>query len=293
MRKKYSQFITRRESIRAATLGLSLQTVKGDDSPPGYPEPTSSIPPRLPEAMTGSQFADSISQMSGEERENSILRELLEGNLPPFLRKFVPVTFRYRYSRERTVSATVFVMPEYLAVGTNNNFLRVPMNFPAALTVAERFGCLLPTRKIVDSIYAQSPCRFIPEPLPPGPRMSSTEYYRLHNKMIDRQSQARNFPLSALVSGHKKDVVLSNHLSTKPNRIAIYGWHRAASVPIQPLSTVHGAGYADYSHGIRLIGRVAIIEGKLRSVHDILRDSELSNLLSDEGAIRLSFLAGV
>ena len=82
--------------------------------------------------------------------------------------------------------------------------------------------------------------------------------------MIDQQSQARDFPLGALVSGHKKDVVLTNRLITHPGQIAIYGWHRGIGEPIQPLSTVHGAGYADYSHGIRLVSQMAMIDGKLR-----------------------------
>ena len=84
--------------------------------------------------------------------------------------------------------------------------------------------------------------------------MTSTEYYRTHNTMIEKQSQTRLASrLGALVSGHKKDVVLTNRLITHPGQIAIYGWHRAKATPIQPLSTVHGAGYADYSHGIRLV----------------------------------------
>ena len=49
------------------------------------------IPPRPLQALTGSQFADSISMLDGRQRERAILRELLEGNLPSFLRRLVPV----------------------------------------------------------------------------------------------------------------------------------------------------------------------------------------------------------
>jgi hypothetical protein len=49
---------------------------------------------------------------------------------------------------------------------------------------------------------------------------------------------------------------------------------------------VHRAGYADYSHGIRLVSQKAIVDGKVRSVYDILRDPLLARVLSDEGAIR-------
>ena len=179
-------------------------------------------------------------------------------------------------------------MPEYLAIGSDDDFLRIPMNLHTAVAVANRFGFVLPTRKMVDAIYDQSACHFTPQPLPAGPQMTSTEYYRMHNAMIEKQSQARGFPLGALVSGHKKDVVLTNRLITHPGQIAIYGWHRAKGAPIQPLSTVHGAGYADYSHGIRLVAKMAMIDGKLRSVSDILQDSKLARVLSDEGPIRLA-----
>jgi hypothetical protein len=117
--------------------------------------------------------------------------------------------------------------------------------------------------------------------------MRSTEYYQIHNEMIEKQSRAHGVRLGTLVSGHKKDVVITNRLAKRPGQIAIYGWHRATGAPIQPLSTVHGAGYADYSHGIRLISETAIIDGKLRSMYDILQDSLLANVLSDEGAIRI------
>jgi hypothetical protein len=226
--------------------------------------------------------------MNRQERERSILGQLMEGNLPSFLRKLVPVKLSYEVARGKTLLATIFVMPEYLAIGSDSDFLRIPMNFHTATAIADRLGFVLPTRKIVDAIYDQSAGRFTPQPLPAGPQMTSTEYYRKHNAMIDQQSRTRGFPLGELVAGHKKDVVLTNHLRYRPDRIAIYGWHRAVGQPIQPLSTVHGANYADYSHGIRLVGKMAMIEGRLRSVYDILQDSLLASVLSDEGAIHLS-----
>jgi hypothetical protein len=122
--------------------------------------------------------------------------------------------------------------------------------------------------------------------------MRSTDYYRTHNEMIDTQARTRGIPLGPLVSGHKKDVVVTNLLARTQGRIAIYGWHRPNGAPIQPLSTVHGVCYADYSHGIRLVSKVAIEEGMARSVREILRDSVLANTLSDEGAIRPVLLAG-
>lgn len=224
--------------------------------------------------------------MDENERENAIESELLKGNLPRFLRKLVPVKLRSELSSGRSLTATIFVMPDYLAIGSDDDFLRVPMNLHTAIAIADRFGFILPTKKMVDAIYLQSGFHFIPQPLPAGPQMRSTEYYWTHNQMIQEQVQALGVPLGTLVSGDKKDIVITNLLAKNAGKIAIYGWHRGPGDPIQPLSTYHGANYADYSHGVRLVGAMALINGELRSVYDILQNSSTARVLSDEGPIR-------
>lgn len=243
------------------------------------------IPSRPAQALTGSQFAQSILQMDSLQRELVIRDEILNGNIPDFLRKLVPVTLRYAVPGGRPISATIFVTPDYLSIGSDSDFLRIPMNLYTAESVARSFGFILPTKKMVDAIYAQSPHHLVPQPMPAGPQMRSTEYYRTHNQMIQEQVQIRGIPSGELISGHKKDVVVTNLLARNEGRIAIYGWHRGLGDPIQPLSTVHGARYADYSHGIRLISDIVFVDGKRQSVYDLLRDPRLANVLSSEGPI--------
>jgi hypothetical protein len=181
--------------------------------------------------------------------------------------------------------ATICVMPDYLAIGDDRDFLRMPMNLHTAAEVADQLGFTLPTRKMVDAIYQQSEVHLRPQPMRPGPEMSSTAYYVRHNRSVGEQISALNAPLGALISGNKKDVVLTNRLAERPGRIAIYGWHQPGGKPIQPLSTVHGASYADYSHGIRLVSATAYIDGKAISIRRLLKDPKLANLLSDEGPL--------
>ena len=104
--------------------------------------------------------------------------------------------------------------------------MRIPVNLYTATAIVARFGFVLPTKRIVDAVYDQSSCHFNPQPMPPAPQMRSTEYYRIHNEMIEVQSRARGIPVGELVSGDKKDVVIANLSASKPDRIAIYGWHR-------------------------------------------------------------------
>ena len=246
---------------------------------------TAKIPVRRHEAMTGSAFVEHVAGMTGAQREQAVVRQLLRGNIPGFLRKLKPVHLQCRTGDGTRLEATIFVMPDYLAIGSNQDFIRFPMNHFSATTVARRFGFILPTRKMVDAIYAQADFRLRPKPMKPGPQMSSTGYYRTHNLGINRQCQAQGIVYGELLSGHKKDVVLTNRLSCDPKRVAIYGWHRREGAPIQPLSTVHGAAYADYSHGTRLISDRVVLNGRIHSVYDILKNPALVNVLSDEGCI--------
>ncbi len=292
---KKSSKHTRRHGIKAALSMLSgglLNEAALKAAAAHVPALTSSIPVAPEDALTGTQFARAVSNVDRQEREELILDQLLKGNLPCFLRKLLPVKLDRRGPNGKIQTAAIFVMPEYLAIGEDRDFLRIPMNLHTAVAVASHFGFLLPTRKMVDAIYDQSAFHLTPQPLPAGPRMTSTEYYRMHNAMIDEQFKTRRFRLGALVSGHKKDVVVTNRLISHRGQIAIYGWHRDVGDPIQPLSTVHGAGYADYSHGIRLIGRMALVDGKLVSVSELLLDPEFARVLSDEGTISLQSALG-
>jgi hypothetical protein len=114
--------------------------------------------------------------------------------------------------------------------------------------------------------------------------MRSNLYLSEHQHRIDEQRSG--LPLGELISGHKKDLVLSNRLRQTPGRVAIYGWHWAPGHPIQPLSTVHGAQYVDYSHGVRLVSATVVVGGQPRSIYDALQDSRVASILSREGVTR-------
>ena len=83
--------------------------------------------------------------------------------------------------------------------------------------------------------------------------------------------------------------MITNRLKEKPNKVAIYGWHQLDAKPIQPLYLGHADYYVDYSHGIRLVKETMTVDGKPRKVEDVLRDPEMSKLLSDEGSIDATY----
>ena len=67
--------------------------------------PAAEIPSRPAWARTGSQFAQFILHMDSLQRELVIRDEILNGNIPDFLRKLVPVKLRYTAPGGRTISA--------------------------------------------------------------------------------------------------------------------------------------------------------------------------------------------
>jgi hypothetical protein len=242
------------------------------------------IPRRPAGARGGSAVMARVGNGSGSARDNAIVAEAENGNIPDFMRDLQPVRFSGLVGGRRA-EITICVTPDYLAIGSDADHVRVPLGMPAALRVAESFGMMLPTTRMVDAIYAQAGLRLSPRPMPAGPQMRSTDYFMRHDATVDAQFARAGGHDGVLVAGHKKDVVLANRLSRAPGRVAIYGWHRGKGDPIQPLSTVHGAFYADYSHGIRLVSRTAYLNGRATDLTSLLTDSRYAGILNDDGPI--------
>jgi hypothetical protein len=245
-------------------------------------QPTPAIPTRPADAVGGKAFFKRLEKLGREEREEAIAIEIIRGNFPDFLRSFKRITLTSKDASERQLSASVEVMPDYLAIGSDDDFIRMPMNPRAACRIAEAFGCSLPTRKIVDAIYANAAVKLEPRPLTEAREAIAT--FVRHHQIIEEQRAGSR--LGELVSGIKKDLVLSNRLEEKPNRVAIYGWHKLDGKPIQPLNVSHIRWYVDYSHGVRLIKRRIEIDGQPRDLWRVLFSEKWSPLFSDEGPLR-------
>ncbi|SIO03552.1 hypothetical protein SAMN05444722_0188 [Rhodovulum sp. ES.010] len=267
-------------ATRLATFPASLAATGPVESCPV--RLAAGMPRRPAGAASGSALAARMSGLGGSDRDRLIARELLAGNMPDFLRRLTPVTIAGPLPNGRRAEVTICVTPDYLALGSDGDFLRVPMGLPAAARIADRFGFLLPTTRMVDAIYAEAPRRLAPRPMTPGAQMTSTRYFWQHNRTVEGQTGGR---AGLLTAGQKKDLVLTNRLRRAPGRVAIYGWHRPNGEPIQPLSTVHGAAYADYSHGVRLVSRTAFVNGRAVPLEDLLADRAYGELISGEGPI--------
>jgi hypothetical protein len=245
------------------------------------------LPQRAPSAPDGTQFSSMIIPLSRQEREEEIFRQVSGGNVPEFLRTLVPVTVI------DTIDGTVyslhyFVTPDYLSLGSDSDHVSMPMTPLLAQRIADLTGCILPTTKMVDQIYAAAEVKLPPQPIPPDADMDKMPRFIQHNDSVRslRRPLLGTFPLGALVGGTKKDVVIDRKIHSQlktrvPKPVVIYGWHRLNGVPIQPAYNGHGETYADYSHGIRLVHRMAFINGAEIALTDLLRDARFAMMISD------------
>jgi hypothetical protein len=243
------------------------------------------IPTRPAGALGGRDFAEQLRGLSDDERESRIQHELVIGNIPDFLRRLVPVRMQQPMANAEPVDLVVCAAPDYLAIGSNSDFLLIPMRLGTALSAAGQYGFTLPTPRMVDAIYAQAAVHFVPQPLPASDQMRSTDYIRHHNDMISAQRSELGATAGSLSAGHKKDLVITNRLWAHLDRVAIYGWHLIKGEPIQGLSTIHGWRYADYSHGVRLISTQVFVDGVPKSIFDVMKIPRLAGALSGEGVM--------
>ena len=230
-------------------------------------------------SLTGNEFYHQAFAMKWKERDSFAIKEILAGNVPSFLKKFVPVHVSVVDSTTgKPINAIYYASPDYLSIGTDDDWARINITPNAAQRIADSFNCFLPTRKMVDDIYKAAKLKL--EPVPLYAFRDSTPIMWHHHLIVEGQRRKRK----GLIAGIQKDVVISGKITRdpKPDRVAIYGWHKLDGTPIQPLYTGHIYWWVDYSQGIRLIYRKIKVGNKWMDYIDILKDPVLQRLLCDE-----------
>ncbi len=245
------------------------------------PAPTLDLPPRPAGAETGTAFLEHSEGLGRGAMDEVIEAAIVAGNVPDHLRKLVPL----RLPDDRGRVIVLHVTCDYLAIGSDSDFVRMPMTSAAAQRLCNRLGAILPTPRLVDEIYRQAVVKLPPSWIDGGPTEGTLADYAVHNAKLEARRKRDAHPLGALVAGHKKDVVLCERMAGHPGKVAIYGWHEREGKVVQPLSTRHSCRYADYSHGIRLVDQHMTIDGEVHRVADVLADPDLAPLLSDDGPL--------
>lgn len=270
---------------KAAGLAcLALLSAACDSPPP----PALDLPARSVDAMGGQELAHELGGLDLGAREARIYREIAGGNVPTWMRELRPVRLREQLDGVEH-DLTFWVTPDYLSIGSDEDYLLVPLSPRTAQRVADLVGGSLPTPRMVDAIWRAAERRLSPQRLAPRDSIESVrsvEYYDRHTSVILAQRMLKGTPAGAFVAGHKKDVVLSPELETNPGKVAVYGMHGPDGTPTQRLSTVAEEGFVYYNHGVRLVLRDVVVDGITRDLAELLVDPAWAPLLSRAGAMQ-------
>jgi len=228
--------------------------------------------------MSATEFRNQAEKLSRDSYDSLVYKMFESGCTPKFMDEWKRIDCQITDSTGKVIHASYFVKPDFLCVGTDESFVRVPMQPKTAQRIANRLGAFLSTPKISDDIYRVADVKLEPEPLTENRDASVTFFH--HNDLIEKQRAGR----SGLIAGHKKDVVLSPKITQdgRPDREALYGWHKTDGTPIQPVYAGHIDWYVDYSHGFRLVRRDIWVEGVKMDYLDMLADKRLAPILMNE-----------
>ena len=241
--------------------------------------------------LAGSDFMRRADTTAFWTLEDIIVETVTAGQVPDALRHFRKITFTTPVVDSVEIlrkkhKVEMWVLPDYVAIGTNDDFVRMPMGPLAAQRIADALDCTLPTPFLVDRIAEASEGHVDIFPFRPlGNRNSQPIVFQDSNNAINAQFKAYGYEFGQFISGLKKDIVLTYKIMTlteDERNVAIYGWHHPDGRAQQPLFVRHGNFYVDYSHGVRLIYNKVKIDGVEYNIREILQSPELYRLLSDE-----------
>ncbi len=254
-----------------ALIYTSLQTSATDTS--------FDLPPRQNNVLSLKEFCDSIERLSFECRDSVTIDQIRRGNMPSHLSRAVVITDTLTDALGNIHAVSLAVSRDVMAIGSDTDYLLIPVLPLTAQRIVNIFDASLPTRKISDLIHRRATVKTTPHPMTPDSTMSTIPVYLRYDSIVRAHYRSGDF-----VAGHKKDIVITNRIGEDPSRMYIYGWHYPDGRAIQPLSGAHNLYHVDYSHGIRLVSNTVIVDGRQQRLKDILADPVLFTLLSDEAS---------
>ena len=238
-------------------------------------------PPNFPPFVVASEGSTSLfTQLPpdiGAERENALYAMYQAGQFPGWLRRWVEV----RVASARNMGS-FFVLPDFLCVGTDTDYLYTPMGALNAERVLSLFDAALPTQKMVDDVYTSSRCQVAQPWGPPyDASMMRTQRWPIQTSKIRRQMGEHGAQPGDLVEGHCKNVIVSPRVMLANGvRLGYYGFFCTSGVPYQHDDLAHGVSYCDYSHGIRGVYNRVVVNGAWLALSDALQDTRYADLLS-------------
>ena len=230
--------------------------------------------------------------LEGQHREDVVLHAVQMHQASAWWYENLPIHYTQKLKDGQNHSVTFFINPDELCFedSLSADLFYTPLSFASVRKLSASLKSYPLTAKLVNLVYQDATIKLWAAPIAPDDLMTTSQRFLDHSDLIMGQLSERTLVLpkgEALVAGHKKDYVLTKKLFNEQGREAIYGWFDRDGQIIQPVSLFHWEHWVDYSHGVRLVRDQILVDGVPRSYLETLADPFYSELLSDEGPIKV------
>ena len=245
---------------------------------------------------------EAISEADWKARHMVVLQHVADRNMPSTWDDFVPIEVK---GPKGTV-VEFYVSKHPLRIGTDDDWLEIPVDGPHAAAICEVTGYSLPHYWMVDYIHVQAKkeggavhffmtcdmAKALQVPCPQG-TSAKKEFILKRNDLLHAWMKKKGTKSDQLQSGHYKDIVLPVDGSTsgpqrrtwrdrvtgrtrvKSGRVEIYGGYYDTGSRVQPLSGGHHVkGFFDYPQGIRFVKKEVKVNGETIPLADFVGSRE-------------------
>lgn len=225
----------------------------------------------------GSELVAQLPNKMGTEREDALYAMYMAGQCPMWLRQWHEIEVEHE-----GLTGAFYVLPDFMCVGTDSDYIYTPMGALNAERVLTRFKAVLPTQKMVETIYSRS-VKQVAQPWdePYDSSMMYTSRWPTQTSKVRRMMGETGVILGQLVEGHYKNVIVSDKVMKNHGvDLGFFGWYQSNGKPIQGDSLAHGACYCDYSHGVRGVLNKVVVGDVFMSLEEALDHEEAYKLFS-------------
>ena len=237
---------------------------------------------------------DDFPSTPGKDRERLIL-DIIESGPERISYNWVPLKIEHKEH-----------VGEFLVLADALKIDGIRINVTAITNqlIADRFVAMMLTAKLADHIWHQADIKIKPRP---RPITASIKAMIEHSQDIDKQLVGSDCT-NKIISTVGKYWILDSKLAKPkvPNQAINYGWHFSGSNyngisgnvnasllkdpnngmyyrVIQPASSHHNGIHSDYSQICGLVARECTIDGIRMDIEHVLKDPELSYIVSHTG----------
>jgi hypothetical protein len=221
---------------------------------------------------------DEVDPSQEGRRHRLVLEQVARGNMPDTWDDWVTITV---IGRKGTV-VEFEVSPHGLRIGTNEDWVEVPMDGPHFAAAAEILGLSLAPAWMIEKTHLEARSRgalvhyFAAAEIaqsmgyddwqpnaPDGEKMKSSGFFERRSALIRNWLEEHQIADDALVSGYFKSVVPPIDGLTHRGGLEMLGGYSDDGERIQPLSGgFHARTFFDYSHNVRFTKNFVRVDGE-------------------------------